>query len=249
MMRVFALVCSLLIIAASAAFKSALPTNRIFKLQSTIQNNIDGYNVPGVLEPLMNNVLVKLNGAETKTASGLLLAPSKEKSTHGFVVAVGPGRHHPETGVFQKTVVSPGVTVVFNNWDGGSLKYNGEKHYIIKDDDILFTYKGEVMNIETAECTKDQILVRLTKKDEKTSSGIYVAPTKEEFGEIPSQVGVVVKVGPGRETSMGQVIPVPVVEGDVIRFREAMSEHFKMGTDEYASVRGSEVLAKVVVPQ
>jgi chaperonin GroES len=68
----------------------------------------------------------------------------------------------------------------------------------------------------------DRVLVRL---DESlpSAAGIYLATDVSKWREATDQIGnrgTVVAVGPGRRNSQGQVLPMSVRVGDVVRFSE-----------------------------
>ena len=88
------------------------------------------------LTPLADNVLLKSNEAEEKTASGIILSTaSKEKSVVSEVVAVGPGtKENPMT-------VKVGDKVVTGKFAGQELKLDGEEYVICKIADILAVVK------------------------------------------------------------------------------------------------------------
>lgn len=88
------------------------------------------------LTPLADNVLLKSNEAEEKTASGIILSTaSKEKSVVSEVVAVGPGtKENPMT-------VKAGDKVITGKFAGQELKLDGEEYVICKVADILAVVK------------------------------------------------------------------------------------------------------------
>ena len=88
------------------------------------------------LTPLADNVLLKSNEAEEKTASGIILSTaSKEKSVVSEVVAVGPGtKENPMT-------VKVGDKVITGKFAGQELKLDGEEYVICKIADILAVVK------------------------------------------------------------------------------------------------------------
>ena len=88
------------------------------------------------LTPLADNVLLKSNEAEEKTASGIILSTaSKEKSVVSEVVAVGPGtKENPMT-------VKVGDKVITGKFAGQELKLDGEEYVICKVADILAVVK------------------------------------------------------------------------------------------------------------
>ena len=60
-----------------------------------------------------NLLLVKLKDTLTATGGGILLPDqSQEKPTEGLVLAAGPGRVHPHTGVRLENPIRPGVSVL-----------------------------------------------------------------------------------------------------------------------------------------
>ncbi|MBI5843460.1 MAG: co-chaperone GroES [Deltaproteobacteria bacterium] len=88
-------------------------------------------------KPLNDQVLIKREEAETKTAGGLFIPDSaKEKPRKGVVVAVGPGRLG-DKGVRLPMEVAPGDTVIYSRYAGTEIKVEGEEHVILKESDIL----------------------------------------------------------------------------------------------------------------
>lgn len=206
-------------------------------------NKIDGISIEGSLTPLANNVLVKVKEVPSATASGIYIPEkAKERPTEGKVVAVGPGRTHPDTAKLLPTTVQVGHSVLYGKYDGTELKYNDETHQMIKDDDILLTYTGNEATVDTVSCVKDQVLIKLPAKEETSKSGIIVS-TSSSPTVRPTQ-GKVVKVGPGKQASNGEVIAPQVRVGDGVRFREYGGSEVKLGGEEYIVVRASDILAK-----
>lgn len=90
-----------------------------------------------MLRPLGNNVLVKVEEVEQKTASGILLpdTASKEKPMQGKVIAVGKG-----TLVDGKIVpvdVKENDNVIFAKYTGTNIKFEGVEYLILAERDIL----------------------------------------------------------------------------------------------------------------
>lgn len=89
------------------------------------------------LKPLFDNVLIKPQEAEEKTASGIILPDSaKEKPQVGTVMAVGSGQVTPE-GKTLPMVVKVGQTVMYKKWGGNEVKVNGEDWVLVEQKDIL----------------------------------------------------------------------------------------------------------------
>jgi len=205
---------------------------------------LEGREIEGTLTPTNNFVLVKVAKAVEQTTGGILLTGSaKIKKTEGLVISTGPGRTHSESGILFPMPVAPGESVVYGKYDGTEIDYDGEKHALIRDDDILVKWKGEQLTQESAEVVRDNVLVRVTdSKEEETTSGLVIASSSKK-GSKPS-TGEVVKVGPGRMASNGEIIKVDIQEGDMVKFRDFAGNEVMIGDDEFAVVRMGDVLAK-----
>lgn len=89
------------------------------------------------VKPLEDRVLVKPLEAETKTASGLYLPETaKEKPMQGKVVSTGPGKLL-ENGKRAQLSVKVGDTVVFGKYAGTEVEIKGDKHLIIRENELL----------------------------------------------------------------------------------------------------------------
>lgn len=89
------------------------------------------------IKPLFDNVLVRPNEAEEKTASGILLPESvKEKPQIGKVMAIGDGAITPDGKVI-KVQAKVGQDVYFKKWGGNEVKVGSEEWVILKQEDIL----------------------------------------------------------------------------------------------------------------
>jgi chaperonin GroES len=208
-------------------------------------SSMDGIFFNGGLTPIANNLLIKLTITKSTTPSGLYVPDSAKKlPTQGTVVAAGTGRVHPDTGVHISNKIKVGQNVFYRSLDGVELKYNNENHQLIKEDDVLLTYQGEGNTVDDVECAADQVLVKLMGNAEQTATGIVVETSQTKKG-VPPVCGQVVKVGPGRSTTNGeQVVPVPVVPGEHIRFREFSGDLLQLNNEEYAVVKSNDILAK-----
>ena len=84
------------------------------------------------IEPLGEMVLIELEQAAEKTASGFMLPEAaREKMNVGTVVAAGPDSEN----------VKAGDKVVYKKYAGTELKYNGSDYLIMKESDILAIIK------------------------------------------------------------------------------------------------------------
>lgn len=206
-------------------------------------NKLDGVDIPGDLTPLWNNVLIRVKEAVAETSGGIYIPDNaKERPTEGTVIAAGPGRVHPDTGLQLDIAVNVGDNVLYGKYDGIELKYNDVNHQLIKDDDVLLKYSGAVATVDTVECVKDQVLVEMPMKEEKTVAGIIVdvPGTKDKR----SDYGVVVKIGPGRQAGNGLAMPIRVAPGDRVRFRDYAGSEIKLEKKSYLVIRAYDILAK-----
>ena len=89
-----------------------------------------------MLKPLHDNVVLKQEKLENKTASGIVLTGDvKEVPSVATVVAVGEGR--VDDGKVVPLVVSVGDKVVYKKYSTTEFKYENEEYLIIKENDIL----------------------------------------------------------------------------------------------------------------
>ncbi len=86
----------------------------------------------------------------------------------------------------------------------------------------------------------DKVLVKPSKGEEKTKSGILIPDTAKDK---PNE-GQVVAVGPGRKTEDGKVVAVDVKVGDVIVYAGYSGTKIKLNDDEYLILSESDILAK-----
>jgi chaperonin GroES len=240
----FVAILFLLFVHACAYHGSAPKSFRYqYRFNKIFGNKLDNIEIAGDLQPLSNNLLIKVKEIASSTTGGLFIPDNaKERPTEGTCVAAGPGRIHPETGVQLNIAVKVGQNVIYGKYDGTELKYNDVNHQMIKDDDVLLVYSGKEPKLETIECVKDQVLIQLPPKEESNASGIIVNTpgTKEKRADT----GVVVKVGPGRQAGNGVHMPIQVKAGDGVKFREFAGNNVKIEGKEYIVVRAYDILAK-----
>eukprot|EP00611_Tribonema_gayanum_P028419 TRINITY_DN7303_c0_g1_i1.p2 TRINITY_DN7303_c0_g1~~TRINITY_DN7303_c0_g1_i1.p2 ORF type:complete len:146 (-),score=55.37 TRINITY_DN7303_c0_g1_i1:341-778(-) len=121
-----------------------------------------------------------------------------------------------------------GDKVLYGKFDGTKLEYDGKDHQFIRDTDVLFVYSGDAMTPETIKMMGDQILVEVEDKEEKTSSGLFLAADDSGIGKKPT-MGKVLAVGPGRTTADGNTVPMTLQPGDLIKFRDFAGSEISMG--------------------
>ena len=140
--------------------------------------------------------------------------------------------------------VSIGEKVVYGKFDGQDLVYNGAKHVMIRDDDILVKFKaGCEPTLDAAEVVWDNVLVKVVKVKETISTGgILVAKTTRKTAS--SSIGEVVKVGPGRFAFNGSLMGMDVSVGDMVKFRDFSAVEVPIGLETFAVLKMTDILAK-----
>lgn len=87
----------------------------------------------------------------------------------------------------------------------------------------------------------DQVLIKMTKAEETTKSGIILAGTAKE----KPQVAVVIAVGEGKHDDNGKLIPMVVKEGDKVLTRKYGGTEVKLDGEEYTLIGQNDILAVV----
>ena len=86
------------------------------------------------IKPLGERVVIKRLEAEEKTQSGIVLpGQAKEKPQMAEVVAVGPGTEE------DKMELKVGDLVIFSQYAGTQIKYQGDEYTILSQRDVLAT--------------------------------------------------------------------------------------------------------------
>ena len=93
------------------------------------------------VQPLHDRVLVRPiteNERGTKTKSGIFIPENveKERSEHGEVVAVGPGKM-TEDGKRMPMSVKVGDKVLFNKYGPDEIKVDGTEYFMLSESSIL----------------------------------------------------------------------------------------------------------------
>merc|ERR1712127_716150 len=88
--------------------------------------------------PLFDRVLVQRVSAETKTAGGLLIPETAQKSgLEATVVAAGPGARNSTTGETIPMAVAVGDKVLLPEWGTNKVEVDGEEFHILRESDIV----------------------------------------------------------------------------------------------------------------
>ena len=88
------------------------------------------------IKPLLDRVVLKVEEAEEKTKSGIILSSAaQEKPQFASVVAVGPGGVVDGNEV--KMYLNVGDKVIASKYAGTQVKIDGEEFTIVRQSDIL----------------------------------------------------------------------------------------------------------------
>jgi chaperonin GroES len=229
------------------ASKKALPV-----LYSTPQSSssklytLDGEEIRGPITPLGNLILVKVKETLTATDGGILLPDeAKERATEGLVLAAGPGKFHPYTGVRITNPIKEGFSVLYGKFDGKEIMYNDDSCQMIRDDDCMLYYEGMSMKLGTVFPVRDYALIELDKKSNNiaTKSGVVIA-SQVMADDSPCE-GIVVKVGEGRMASKGQLTLPPVKVGERVKFKDYAGNDVMIEGKAYTLVKTVDILCSL----
>jgi chaperonin GroES len=209
-------------------------------------NVLDGKEIEKDFTPVNNMIVVKKGEIIDQTGGGIFLT-GKEKidKSEGEVVSTGTGRINSETGFQSPMPVSIGDTVLFGEFSGEELKYNGATHTLIRDDDVLvkFPAGADHQTMDNAEVIWDSVLVKVEEtNDMESGSSILISATVKKASV--SSIGEVQKVGAGRFAFNGELMPMDVVPGDMVKFRDFAAQTVEIDGEEFAVVRMNDLLAK-----
>lgn len=89
-----------------------------------------------MIRPLNDNVLLKKEVVENKTASGIILSTNENKEENiGKVIAVGNGKL--VDGVREPVEVKVNDKVIFDKYATTTIKYQNEEYLLISESKIL----------------------------------------------------------------------------------------------------------------
>lgn len=100
---------------------------------------------PEKMKPIGNQVVIKLDPLPEKTESGLYLALDSKAHEHceGTVVAVGPGRVAPKTGIRYPMELQVGNRVLIGRFGGANFDFEGQTYRIINEEQVYCVIEGE----------------------------------------------------------------------------------------------------------
>ena len=168
---------------------------------------------------------------------------AKERPTEGQIIAAGPGKLHPHTGIRIVNPVKTGDSVLYGKFDGVQLLYNDDQCQMIRDDDVMLYYQGTSMTIDSVQPCRDYVLIELEADATETASGIVVAAAVMR-DQVPCE-GIVKKVGEGRMTSKGELATPPVKPGDRVKFKDYAGNDVTIENKAFSLVRMVDILCTV----
>lgn len=89
------------------------------------------------MKPLSNQVLFKPFQKMEKIGSLFLASSAQEDQSKGIVVAAGPGKLAKDAGALVAMTVAVGDEILFVPERVVATTFNGEKHFLVSEDDIL----------------------------------------------------------------------------------------------------------------
>ena len=223
----------------SACPRSVCPPRGFRMAVETATHELDGRVITGPLKPAGNNVLVRVAEAQDTTTGGIILSTgAKEKPTFGEAIEVGPGKFFG-SGTKIPMAISKGDTVLYGKYGGTDVTYDGIKHTIVTQDDILCRLIGGKFEAGSVEPIFDRVLVKRDNPASETTSGIIIAPSASK----KTYSGSVVAIGPGRFMENGETEPVQLKIGDNVFFGEYSGTEVNFQGEEYILVRNSDIYA------
>lgn len=87
----------------------------------------------------------------------------------------------------------------------------------------------------------DRVIIKQDKAEEKTASGLYLAGDSKE----KPQTGKVLAVGPGKINNHGELIPMPVKEGDRVIYSKYGGNEVLCDDEEVLIVRADDIYAVI----
>jgi len=89
-----------------------------------------------MIRPLADRILIKMQGGDETTKSGIILSTSaQEKTQIAQVIEVGPGGNVEGNNV--EMYVKKGEKVIVSKYAGTEIKYEEEEYLIVRQSDIL----------------------------------------------------------------------------------------------------------------
>lgn len=207
---------------------------------ATAAHTLNGKPIAAPLQPAGQNILVKIAQAAETTSGGLILSSTaKEKPTYGEAVEVGPGRYFGN-GIQIPMMVNKGDVVLYGKYGGTDVEYDGEKHVIVTQDDILCKLSAGEYLAKSCEPIYDRVLVKVEEAADETSSGIIISKTAQQ----KSTHGSIVAMGVGRFMENGETEPAAFGVGDTVLYGQYAGTEVEFEGVDYMLIRVADIYAK-----
>lgn len=166
----------------------------------------------------------------------MLPSTAQSKPQGGEVVAIGDGKTVGKNKV--DISVKAGAQVVYSKYAGTEVEFDGSKHLILKDEDIVGILETE--EVKDLKPLNDRVLIKVAEAEEKTAGGLLLT---EATKDKPS-IGTVIAVGPGPVDDEGNRKPLSILPGNTVLYSKYAGNDFK-GKDgsDYIALRASDVMA------
>jgi len=233
-------------LSSSSSFIKINPS-RLLSSPSAIRKStssiINGNEIHGPLKPLSDYILV-CPKIDSKNNQCHIIFPDevKEQSTVAEVIAVGPGKSHPHTGIRIDNPVSVGMLIMYGVFDGTGLKYNNEDLKVVHGEDVMLFCKGPQMTKDNVEPSRDYVLVKPDEKVMKTENGILFSNSAIKKEHKKSNIGTVFKVGKGRVSDTGKIIKSPVRFGQKVKFKPYSGIEVRIEGEKWILVKTVDIL-------
>lgn len=207
------------------------------------EHRLNNYVLDGPLQPLGNQVIIKLRRLDETTTGGLFLATSdeeKKKPKEGLVVGAGPGKYHSETGALLPCSVKEGELVLLSDFTGEKVDYDGEQHVLVDADSLLGSFENKQITADAFRPMGDNVLIAKAEAVSETTTGIALAGQDEEDGNQ----GEVVAVGAGAMLPSGERRPVCISPGESVMYKPYCGSDATFDGKEFKVVSEAECLAK-----
>lgn len=207
---------------------------------ATSAHTLNGRKLSSPIQPASHNILVKIAEAADTTSGGLILTGSaKEQPTYGEAIEVGPGKYYAN-GTKIPMEVQKGDVVLYGKYGGTDVDYDGEKHTIVTQDDILCKLKDGKYSPDAAVPIFDRLLIKVDQAAEETSQGIILSKSAQE----KATSGEVVAMGNGRFMENGEMEPTAFAVGDTVLYGKYGGTEVEFDGEEYMLIRAADVFAK-----
>lgn len=194
----------------------------------------------GPLQPLGNQVLVRLRRGEEKTGGGLFVPTAEtEKPKEGFVVATGPGVINEKTGELIPCPVAVGDLVLLSDFSGENVDYDGQKHIFMDVEKVLGTFANQEVTAGAFKPLGDRVLLAMAEKATETTTGIALALDEDD----ENCVGEAVAVGEGKYIK-GECRPVNVAVGQTVMYAKYKGSEAKLDGRSFLVVEEGDCVAK-----